>query len=415
MLSQLTQANNLNKPSVYQALIFKILGYIKIGSLSVHFAGSDYFFGDSQHKLQAHLQINDPVFFSRVLWSGGLGLAESYIENIWQTEDLTKVLQVLANNMTVVDKFDQSLVGGLLRLLANFMHFLNKNNIIGAKLNIAKHYDLGNEFFSLFLDPTMMYSCARFDTSSCSLEQASIHKLEFICKKLELKSTDHLLEIGTGWGGLACYAAQNYGCHVTTTTISQEQFNFTQAKITKLGLEDKITVLLQDYRNLEGQFDKLVSIEMIEAVGHHYFTDYFAKCSSLVKPHGLFFLQGIMIAEQRYTLARDSVDFIKRYIFPGCCIPALSEIIKCIRNNTDYNIVTVDDITLDYAKTLRAWRENFVAQLEAIKQQGFDQEFIRKWIYYFCYCEAGFLERRLSNMQILFHKPEYREEAYASY
>jgi len=295
------------------------------------------------------------------------------------------------------------------KLALSLLERFTRNSISRAKENISAHYDLGNDFFELFLDPTMMYSAALFkDDDSQSLEQASTAKLDQLCRMLELKPEDHLVEIGTGWGGMALHAVKNYGCRVTTTTLSTRQMEYTRKQVDAHGLQDKITVLLKDYRELEGTYDKLVSIEMIEAVGYQYFSDYFAKCSSLLKPHGLMALQAITISGQRYDQARKSIDFIQRYIFPGGCLPSLSVIGEHTAKDTDMNMIGMEDLTKDYALTLKQWRESFTDNLEKVRSLGFDERFIRMWMYYLCYCEGGFRERVIGVYQILSAKPDYR-------
>jgi len=284
-------------------------------------------------------------------------------------------------------------------------HALRRNTLQGSRKNIAAHYDLGNELFELFLDDTMMYSCGIFEHPQATLQQASIEKLERVCRKLELRPADHLLEIGSGWGGLALHAARHYGCRVTTTTISREQYDRARTRVEQAGLGDRVTVLCQDYRELSGQYDKLVSIEMIEAVGHAYFDTYFEKCSSLLKPDGMMLLQSITIAEQRYAAARRSVDFIQRYIFPGGCLPSVAVISNAVTRKTDMRMLHLEDIGPHYATTLNRWRENFFARLPEVRQQGFSETFIRMWEFYLCYSEGAFLERAISDVQILFAKP----------
>lgn len=415
-MAETVQTLDVNHPaSLYQTLVYNYLSKLQYGGITIYENAQVRSFGNIQHKLQAIIKVKDVSFYKQIVWGGGLGLAEGYILGIWETEDLTKLLRILALNLQVVDTVDRSLLGAGIRFVANLMHYVNRNNLSGAKKNISHHYDLGNNFFQLFLDSNMMYSCARYTGINCSLEQASVNKLQLICEKLQLTATDKLLEIGTGWGGFAIYAVQNYNCHVTTITISQQQFAYTQSKINSLGLADKITVKLQDYRDVTGQYDKLVSIEMIEAVGHHYLDKYLHVCSKVLKPMGIFVLQAIVMPEQRYVAARDSVDFIKKYIFPGCCIPAVGEMMRSIRTHTDLNILQIEDLTLDYAKTLRDWRHKFMLNIASIKEQGFDNVFINKWLYYLCYCEAGFLERTIGEVQIVFAKPGYRDAAYISY
>ena len=278
----------------------------------------------------------------------------------------------------------------------------------GSRENISAHYDLGNEFFSLFLDPSLMYSSAVFPEGCNNLDEASQHKLQLICEDLELSESDHLEEIGTGWGGMAIYAAEHYGCRVTTTTISKEQFDRASAEVKRRGLDHLVTLLFEDYRALTGQYDKLVSIEMIEAVGHEYFDTYFDCVSKLLKPEGKAVIQAITISKQRYEPARRSVDFIKRYIFPGGCLPSLAVINNALAKNTDMQMVGLRDIAEDYARTLEHWHTAFLNKLEEVKALGFDDRFIRMWRFYLSYCEGGFRERIIGTYQITMAKPYYR-------
>jgi cyclopropane-fatty-acyl-phospholipid synthase len=295
-----------------------------------------------------------------------------------------------------------SLIAAPLRKL---IHAVNRNTKSGSRRNIAAHYDLGNDFFRLFLDDTLMYSSAIFETPETSLKEASIAKLDLICRKLQLKPTDHLVEIGTGWGGFALHAAANYGCRITTTTISQNQFGLAQERIREAGLADRVTLLLEDYRELKGQYDKLVSIEMIEAVGHHYYDSFFRQCASLLKPDGAMLLQAITIADQQFASARDEVDFIKRYIFPGSCIPAITPLLQAATRASDLKLVHLEDIGPHYATTLNHWRQNFFKNIEEVRKLGYPDPFIRMWEFYLTYCEGGFIERVLGDVHMLFMKP----------
>ena len=296
----------------------------------------------------------------------------------------------------------------LTRSALKLAHLGKRNTLSGSKKNISAHYDLGNDFFELFLDPTMMYSSAVFPDESEDLNTAAVHKLDLICQSLELKPEDHLIEIGTGWGGMAIHAAEHYGCRVTTTTISREQYQHTCDEVARRGLSDRIAVLCEDYRNLTGKFDKLVSIEMIEAVGHEFYESYFSCVSKLLKPTGKAVIQAITMTDQRYEQARDSVDFIKRYIFPGGCLPSLNIISENLARHTDLQLSDLRDITLDYAKTLEAWHHRFLNQLDQVKNMGFDDRFIRMWRFYLSYCEGGFRERIIGTFQIAMTKPGYR-------
>jgi cyclopropane-fatty-acyl-phospholipid synthase len=297
------------------------------------------------------------------------------------------------------------------RISLRVLHALKRNSKDGSRRNIEAHYDLGNAMFEEFLDPTMMYSSAIFPQPNSTLEEAAVAKLERVCQALRLQPTDHLVEIGTGWGGMALHAAREYGCRVTTTTISREQHDYAVKRIAEAGLSDRVTVLLRDYRELEGRYDKLVSIEMIEAVGHRYLPVYFETCGKLLKPGGLMLLQSILIPDQRYLRALESVDFIQRFIFPGGFLPCPGEILKQVGAKTDLQLVEVFDITLDYARTLEAWRRRFGARADAIRGLGYSEDFIRLWDYYFAYCEGGFRERAISTAQFLMAKPGWRPDA----
>jgi cyclopropane-fatty-acyl-phospholipid synthase len=285
---------------------------------------------------------------------------------------------------------------------------MHKGTRKGSRVNIAAHYDLGNDFYALFLDETLTYSCGIFEREESTLKDASIAKYDRICRKLELSSGDHVLEIGTGWGGFAIYAAQNYGCRITSTTISQQQHELAKKRIEKAGLSDQITLLFKDYRDLEGKYDKVVSIEMIEAVGHHFFDAFFRLCSERLKEDGMMLLQAITITDRVFDRHKDSVDFIKRYIFPGSCIPSIAAMSHAVAKVTDLKIDHLEDITPHYARTLRAWRRRFFENVEQVKALGFSDAFIRMWEFYLCYCEAGFQERYLGDIQIRLIKPMCR-------
>jgi cyclopropane-fatty-acyl-phospholipid synthase len=282
---------------------------------------------------------------------------------------------------------------------------MRRNTLAGSRRNIAAHYDLGNDFFSVFLDETLAYSCAIFPGSESSLHEASVAKFDRICQKLELNPADHVLEIGSGWGGFALHAAKKYGCHITATTISKKQYEFTGKRVEEAGLGTRIRVLMQDYRQLQGAYDKIVSVEMIEAVGYRYFDAYFSKCSGLLKPAGMMLLQAIVFPDQQYNRYRKSVDFIQEYIFPGGCLPSIGAICRSIGNSTDLRISHLEDITPHYARTLAHWRQRLLERAEQVRELGFSEEFIRTWEYYFCYCEGGFSERAIGDVQILLAKP----------
>lgn len=366
-------------------------------------------FGDktSRCALNATIRIHDPRFYSEIAFGGSIGAGEAYMQGFWSTDDLTAAMRILLQNRTVLDGMETGLAS-LVAPLQRALHWASRNSRKGSRRNIAAHYDLGNDFFALFLDPTMMYSSAIFERPDMTLEEASVAKLDRICKRLELGPKDHVLEIGTGWGGFALHAARQYGCRVTTTTISREQHDLARKRIDAAGLGERITLLADDYRDLAGQFDKLVSIEMVEAVGHRYYETYFRKCSELLRPEGMMLLQAITIADQRYEAARDSVDFIQRHIFPGSCIPSVTVMSSVLTKATDMRVFNLEDIGPHYATTLRHWRDNLFAAREEVRALGYPEEFVRMWEFYLCYCEAGFIERAIGDVQMLLVKPQAR-------
>lgn len=368
-----------------------------------------YAFGESRDQADLHvtIQVFDERFYGEIAFGGSIGAGEAYMLGYWTTDKLTDVIRLMCINQSVMD----ALEGGyawLSRPVMRVLHWLNSNTTEGSRKNIAAHYDLGNEMFALFLDPTMMYSSAMFNAETHSLQAASELKLKTICDKLDLQASDHVLEIGTGWGGFAIYAATHYGCKVTTTTISRQQYALAQTRVNAAGLQDRITLLLEDYRDLQGQYDKLVSIEMIEAVGHRFYDTYFAKVGQLLKPDGLALIQAITIADQRYESAKASVDFIQRYIFPGSCIPSNTTMLNSITNASDLRLFDLEDIGPHYATTLKLWRENFFRNIQAVRELGYSDEFIRMWEFYLCYCEGGFKERALGDVHLLLAKPGNR-------
>jgi cyclopropane-fatty-acyl-phospholipid synthase len=357
--------------------------------------------------VKAKIVIQDPGAYRDIAFGGSIGGAEAYMLGKWTTPNLVDVVRLMSVNIDFLNEMDDSKPLHQ-RAGDKIIHWLNRNTEKQARDNISRHYDLSNDFFELFLDPEMMYSAAIFPRADADLDEAALHKLDVICRKLELKPNDHLLEIGTGWGGLAIYAARHYGCRVTTTTISREQYDTATRRVQDEGLDGKVTVLFEDYRNLTGRYDKLVSVEMIEAVGHEFYKQYFSGCAALLKDDGLMLLQAITIPDQRYQYARKSVDFIQRYIFPGGSLPSHEAIISSVRLNTDLLMVGMQEIGEDYARTLEIWRERFLAKLDEVRALGFDDYFIRMWNYYLCYCQGGFEERIIGTSQILFAKPDWR-------
>jgi cyclopropane-fatty-acyl-phospholipid synthase len=386
-------------------IVFTQLNKISIGSLSLQDGKSRYTFGDQKNnKLHAEIFVHDPKFYRFVVFGGSIGSSEAFINGYWSSPNLTNVIRLFAVNAHLTDELE-SKFNFLIRPFFRVVHYLNKNSQRNSKRNISAHYDLSNNFFKLFLDETMMYSSAIFKTKNQTLKAASLNKLNIICQKLNLKPTDHVVEIGSGWGGFAIFAAENYGCKVTTTTISQQQFSYTRDLINKKNLEGKITLLFEDYRNLEGKYDKLVSIEMIEAVGHHYYHEYFKKINTLLKPDGIALIQAITIRDQRYSKALQNVDFIQKYIFPGSCIPSIEIIQKNLTKETDMIISDLENINHHYAKTLNLWQKAFNKNHNKIIKLGFDERFIRMWNFYFSYCEGGFAERAINDLHILMSKP----------
>ena len=392
-----------------RSFMLKVLAKLQIGSLTLKEQNETLTFGSSADPSAPHAEVHvhDNDLYRRILTGGSIAAGETFIEGLWSSPDLTAVTRAFSANMAMLEAMSdrQNL---LARMALKISHWARRNTTDRSRENISAHYDLGNDFFSLFLDPSMMYSSAVYPTPDSDLATAAQHKLRLICEDLELTPEDHLVEIGTGWGGMAIFAAEHYGCRVTTTTISREQFDYTVAAVADKGLQDRITVLFDDYRDLQGRFDKLVSIEMIEAVGHQFYDTYFATVSRLLKPHGKAVIQAITMTEQRYEQARDSVDFIKRYIFPGGCLPSLTVISDSLSRVTDMQMSHLRDITRDYADTLSAWHDGFLGKLDTVRQMGFDDRFIRMWRYYLSYCEGGFRERIIGTYQITMTKPGYR-------
>ncbi|MCA9061648.1 MAG: class I SAM-dependent methyltransferase [Planctomycetaceae bacterium] len=348
----------------------------------------------------AEIRVLSPEFYERLFTAGTMGAAEAYMDGLWDSPDLTRVLRILLRNEMALRGI-RSPLQALVGLAARFFHGLNRNTRHGSRRNIHQHYDLGNDFFETFLDPTMMYSSGLFESPGDSLEQASVNKLERICQELRLSSADHVVEIGTGWGGFAIHAARNYGCRVTTTTISEEQHRYARRRIQSAGLSDRIEVLQKDYRDLTGSYDKLVSIEMVEAVGERFLPTYFRQCANLLKPGGAMLLQAITMPEQRSRQYSRSVDFIRKHIFPGGYLPSLTQMQTAATSTSRLRLLNVTDFGLHYAETLRRWREQFHQNADTIRAYGFDQTFLRKWHYYFCYCEAAFEERATSVVHAL--------------
>ena len=392
---------------IAKKLIISFLSDMKSGYLTFEDANGQFHLGNLQANLHAKIVVNDVSCYSKMLLGGSIGAGEAYMQGLWSSPDLTKVIQVLAREQAALDKLEKRFAR-YMAIPSWFYHRARKNTQSGSKKNILEHYDLGNDMYEQFLDKEMLYSSAIYPHNSADLEQAQLHKLETICQRLDLKMGESLLEIGTGWGALAIYAAQNYGVHVTTTTISDAQYDYAKTRIEQLGLSQQITLLKKDYRDLTGQYDKLVSIEMIEAVGHEYLASFFETCNKHLKPHGKMLIQAITIADQRYHSYRKGVDFIQRYIFPGGCLPSVGIMTNNVSKKTDMVVTGLHDIGQDYAKTLNHWHQRFDDALDNVKKLGYDDTFIRLWKFYFSYCEGAFLERRISTVHLVAAKPDYR-------
>ncbi len=388
--------------------VLGLFGKIERGSILLVDGEERFAFGREGDPLSATITVSDPTVYRALLLDGSVGAGAAFGSGLWTCDDLPTLMRILARNIDVLDDMDSG-IARLSRRLSSILGGASRRNTrAGSRKNIAHHYDLSNEFFGLFLDESMMYSSAIFNRTGASLAEAQIAKLDRVCQKLNLEPTDHLLEIGTGWGALAMHAARVYGCRVTTTTVSVEQYRLATARVLAAGLEGKIKVLLRDYRDLDGQYDKLVSIEMIEAVGHEYLDGYFRACSDRLAPHGVMLLQAITIADQHHERHRVGVDFIKEYIFPGSCIPSVTSMVTSATRATDLRLSDLDDLTPHYARTLRIWRERFLENLDQVRRLGFDETFVRIWEYYLAYCEGGFEERYLGCVHLLFTKPDSR-------
>jgi cyclopropane-fatty-acyl-phospholipid synthase len=393
--------------------LLQTLDGLQGGSLLVQEAAAQTTLGsaDKGGELHARLTVHRTDFYRQAALNGSVGAGESYMDGDWDCDDLVALMRLLVRNRDRLDAMDS----GLARLggwTMKALHQLTRNTRSGSRRNIAAHYDLGNALFRLFLDDNLMYSSAIYTRDDESLEDASLRKLDRICQKLRLAPGMHVMEIGTGWGGFALHAAGRYGCHVTTTTISEEQYALASQRVRQAGLEDRITLLKQDYRDLSGQYDRVVSIEMIEAIGHQYLETYFAKIASLLTPEGEALVQAITIEDHRYLQARDSVDFIKRHIFPGSFIPSVSAMTSAIGRASDLRLFNLEDIGPSYALTLRDWRQRFMARLDQVRALGYDARFIRMWEFYLAYCEAGFRERSIGDVHLWLTRPMARPAQY---
>jgi cyclopropane-fatty-acyl-phospholipid synthase len=388
-----------------RALSTTLLQHLREGRLEVVEGARDYAFGPHEARLRARVRLHDSSFWAAVP-HGSLGLARAYVRGGWDCDDLVSLVRMAAREMPRLDRYRRPFVP-----LRDLFSRVPQNTRAGARQHVAAHYDLGNELFGLFLDESLTYSCALFEAPGLSLYEAQQAKLDTVCRKLELAPDDHVVEIGSGWGSFALHAAGRYGCRVTTTTISREQHSLARERVRRAGLADRVEVLLCDYRDLCGRYDKLVSIEMIEAVGWQYFETFFRRCGELLHPHGRMLLQAIVIDDRAYDVEKASRSFIRELIFPSGCLPSLKLIARCLARATDMRMLDLKDLTTHYPETLRRWRENFLRAAGRAERLGYDRHFRRLWELYLAYCEGGFRERRIGVAQLLLAKPAYRRAA----
>lgn len=386
-------------------LVINLFNKIQTGRLTFHLPdGSTLHFGDIYSPHQAQMAIHSYRFFKDAVLGGDVGLGEAYMKGFWDTDDIPSLFSVLIKNRKALANGHMA-TAWLMRQKDRLLHTLRANTLIGSRRNIGEHYDLNNDFFKTFLDPTMLYSCGLYAGDNDTCEDAQHHKIQSIIEKAHIESSDHVLEIGCGWGGFAMEAVQQTGCHVTGITVSKEQFQLAQERIRQAGLQDKITILFKDYRNMTGLFDKIVSIEMLEAVGHKYLGTFFTTCDKLLKPAGRLVVQVITIPDQSYENYRRTTDWIQKYIFPGGHLPSVTALAEVVTRRTSLLMENLDDIGMNYARTLKDWRETFTRNMDKINALGFDEVFRRKWIYYLATCEAGFRERAIGDIQVVFRKP----------
>jgi cyclopropane-fatty-acyl-phospholipid synthase len=398
------------RPTLYQRLILEVFARMTQGYLRLELAdGTTLHHGTPGHAVSAHIRVVRPAFFKRCVLFGDVGFGESYVDGDWETEDLERVIAWailnIENTPAMSGTTRRVWVLNLLKFTNRVHHLLRPNSPRIAKQNIAEHYDLGNDFYRLWLDPTMTYSAAKFATPDQPLEAAQTAKYDALCRRLRLNATDHLLEIGSGWGGMAAHAARHYGCRVTTVTISQRQYEYARDLLARLGLADRVDLRLQDYREIEGQFDKVVSIEMMEAIGDRYLETFCAKIHAVTKPDALVALQYITVPDSRHAELRRGIDFIQKHIFPGSLLLSVGRVAQAFHRTGTFSLHELADLGLDYARTLRRWFDAFNASLEQVRAQGFDERFIRKWRYYLQYCEAAFAMRNISVVHALYTRP----------
>lgn len=400
----------VKKSSFYQNVVLEVLSKMTKGHLFLTLPdGESVSIGSGEGNISARISINDEEFYKRIILYGDIGFGEAYVDGLWDTDNITNVIKWVLSNIEnapgVSGSKAQLIAMNLLKFFNKIYHSKRANTVTGSRKNISEHYDLNNDFFASFLDPTMTYSAAYFYKEGLSLEEAQYAKYERLCRQLNLKATDHVLEIGSGWGGNAIYMAKNYGCRVTSLTISEEQLKMARERVAAEGLSDKVEILMKDYCQMEGQFDKLVSVEMLEAVGHKYLDEYFKRCHEMLKPNGILAIQVITSPDSRYDSLRKGVDWIQKHIFPGSLLPSVGAINASVNRTGDLTLVDLKDLGLDYATTLKLWHQQFNASLQKVRTLGFDDRFIRKWNYYLCYCEAAFAMRNINVMHLVYSRP----------
>ena len=399
-----------SKPGFYENMVLNALSKMTRGILNLTFPnGESVQIGSGGSDFEADIQIKYDEFFKCLVLYGDIGFGEAYVNGLWESKNITNVIKWVLLNIdnapSVSGNKTKVLTLNLFKLLNRIYHNGRSNSISGSQKNISEHYDLSNDFFATFLDPTMTYSSGYFYKSGISLLESQHAKYHRLCEQLCLKATDHVLEIGSGWGANAIYMAQHYGCRVTSVTISKAQQQLAALRVAEAGLSDRVQVIIQDYREIKGQFDKIVSIEMLEAVGHNFYEEYFSKCNDLLKPTGIFAFQVITSPDSRYQSLRKGVDWIQKYIFPGSLLPSVARINDAINKTSELTMVDLKDMGLDYAKTLQLWYDQFNQNIAEVKALGYDETFIRKWRYYLNYCEAAFEMRNINVMQMVYVRP----------
>ncbi len=403
-----------HKRTRYESIVLQLLSKMDKGSIDIYLPSGEHVkLGTGVGSIHASIHITDTRFFEKCVLYGDIGFGESYVDRYWETESITDVIKWFLLNVdsapTVSGSKLKAGIVNVLKVINRIKHSLRKNDLTTAKANIAEHYDLNNDFFKLFLDPTMTYSSAYFEDNEMDLSKAQVAKYEALCRSMKIKPGDHVLEIGSGWGGNAIHLAKNYNCKVTTVTISQEQFNYAKEQVEKENLTGKVEVKLIDYRLINGQFDKIISIEMLEAVGHEFLDVFFKKCNDLLKPKGVLGFQVITCPDSRYDSLCKGVDWMQKHIFPGSLLPSVAALNTSINRTGEMTLMSLKEMGLHYAQTLRMWKKKFNENLDEVRKLGFDEKFIRKWNYYLSYCEAAFDMRNISVMQMVYTRPNNLE------